>query len=203
MEERISFPAGAEVIEGLLELNSLVGGIVITHPHLLYGGDMDNPVVEAIARPCRAKGYSILKFNFRGVGNSTGRYDNGIGEQEDVQGAIKYLQARGIENVDLAGYSFGTQVNVGAVVSGAPVRRLILVSPPVAVMALGEPEPMPSLKLVITGSRDDIAPPESIRKILPRWNPEAKLEVIEGADHFYTGHLKTIVSVLSPHITTL
>ena len=45
MEERISFPAGAEVIEGLLELNSLVGGIVITHPHLLYGGDMDNPVV--------------------------------------------------------------------------------------------------------------------------------------------------------------
>lgn len=200
MGERILFQAGVEQLEGLLEMNSREVGMVITHPHPLYGGTMDDTVVEAIARACRAKGYSLLKFNFRGVGKSTGRYENGSGEQEDVHAAIACLHARGINNILLAGYSFGTFVNVRAVSAGTQVQKLLLVSPPVAMMDFSDPKPLPSLKLIVTGSRDDIAPAALIEKLLFPWNPEAKLEVIAGADHFYSGHRQTLTAVLSRHI---
>ena len=106
----------------------------------------------------------------------------------------------GISRTDLAGYSFGTFVNIGAVRKGPPVQKMIMISPPVAFMEFGPPSPVLCLKLVITGSRDEIAPAESVKKNLLQWNPEAALEVIEGADHFYMGYLKKLEEILSLHV---
>ncbi len=200
MTEQIFFQAGAERLEGILEMNSREKGIVITHPHPLYGCSMDDAVVESIARACRAKDYSLLKFNFRGVGGSSGRYENGIGERADVCAAVSCLQARGVINISLAGYSFGTFVNVGAVRGGAAVEKLILVSPPIALMDFGVPAPLPALKLIVTGSHDYIAPSTLIEKVLPQWNPEAKLEIIAGADHFYAGYWQALTSRLLSYV---
>jgi alpha/beta superfamily hydrolase len=196
VEERILFKSGGQEIEGLLDVHSAEWGVVITHPHPLYGGDMDNPVVVAIKNAYQAKGYATLRFNFRGVGGSGGTYDSGIGEQEDVRSALAYLQGRGVKHIDLAGYSFGTHVNAEAIRNGAVVERMIMVSPPVAMMEFREPLHLSSLKLVITGSRDDIAPPGLVKQRLPAWNPDAELVVIEGADHFYSGHMKQLEAVL-------
>jgi len=200
MEKLTSFSSGSLTIEGLLERIPGDIGVVITHPHPLYGGDMSNPVVKAISNSYRDKGYSTLKINFRGVGESGGKFENGIGEQEDVLSALTYMNELGISRIDLAGYSFGAFVNIGAVRKGPPVQKMIMVSPPVAFMEFGPPSPVLCLKLVVTGSRDEIAPAESVKKNLLQWNPEAALEVIEGADHFYTGYLKKLEEILSLHV---
>lgn len=200
MTERIVFQAGKETLEGILEMNSPAVGMIVTHPHPLYGGTMDDPVVAAIVSSGRNKGYSLLTFNFRGVGNSTGHYENGIGEQEDVRAAVTYFGSRGIKIIHLAGYSFGTFVNAGALRSGIDVLDLILISPPVALMDFGPSSPLPGISLVITGSRDEIAPAGPIEKILPSWNPNAKLEIIPGADHFYTGYRTALTKLLIKNI---
>ncbi|MDQ1330285.1 MAG: uncharacterized protein QG578_548 [Thermodesulfobacteriota bacterium] len=200
MEKSTSFNSGSLIIEGLLERIPGDRGVVVTHPHPLYGGNMFNPVVKAVSNAYRDKGYSTLRINFRGVGASGGKYENGAGEQEDVISAISYMKKLGISSIDLAGYSFGTYVNIGALKNCLPVQKMIMVSPPVAFMEFGLPSPLTCLKLVITGSRDEIAPAESVKKYLLQWNPEASLEVIEGADHFYTGYLKNLEEILSQHI---
>ncbi|MBW2641421.1 MAG: alpha/beta hydrolase, partial [Deltaproteobacteria bacterium] len=144
------------------------------------------------------KGYSTLKFNFRGVGKSQGQYDNGVGEQKDVLASLSFLADLGIQKIDLVGYSFGAWVNAHAALSGdICVENMAMVSPPVGFMDFREISAMNALKFVITGSRDDIAPADTIKKILPTWNPDARFEIIHGADHFYGGYLSQLESVLS------
>jgi len=201
MEEKILLKSGEFELEGILAKNYGEAGVIITHPHPLYGGDMYNPVVLAIANAYSDKGYTTLRFNFRGTGESGGKHDNGIGEQEDLLAAISYMTETGINHVDLSGYSFGTFVNAGAVQKGARVRNMTMVSPPVAFMDFGRPVPLSCLKLVITGRYDEVAPVDLVKKTLFQWNPEAKFEVIEGTDHFYTGYLKKLEEVLSGFIT--
>ena len=196
-EELIFFMAGAIKIEGLLQTKPGDKGVVITHPHPLYGGSMHNNVVESLVRAYQQAGYSTLRFNFRGVGGSQGEYDNGQGEQEDVNAALHYLAEQGKNIVDLAGYSFGAWVNGLTKPDGDIVRQMVMVSPPVAFLDFGSAQPLPQLRLVIAGSRDEIAPPELIQTTLPTWNPGARLEIIEGADHFYgtyTGKLESILT---------
>ena len=107
MEEKITFSAETIEFEGLLQKNSAAKGVVITHPHPLYGGNIRNNVVMAISQTYQKLGYSTLCFNFRGVGRSRGSYGDGISEQEDVRAAIAYLADLDIKQIDLAGYSFG------------------------------------------------------------------------------------------------
>lgn len=203
MEEKILLKSGEFELEGILAKNYGEAGVIITHPHPLYGGDMYNPVVLAIANAYRDKGYTTLRFNFRGAGESGGKHDNGIGEQEDLLAAISYMKQTGINHIDLSGYSFGTFVNAGAVGRGARVRNMTMVSPPVAFMDFGRPVPLSCLKLVITGRYDAVAPVDLVKKTLFQWNPAACFEVIEGTDHFYAGYLKKIEEVLSGFITPL
>jgi len=200
MEEKILFKSGEFELEGIFERNYGDSGVIITHPHPLYRGDMYNPVVGAITNAYRDKGYSTLRFNFRGTGESGGKHDNGIGEQEDLFAAISYMKQTGINSIDLSGYSFGTFVNAGAAGKGARVRNMTMVSPPVAFMEFGRPVPLSCLKLVITGRLDEVAPVDLVKKTLFQWNPEARFEVIEGADHFYAGYLKKLEEVLSLYI---
>ena len=110
MEKITTFISDSFEIEGQLFEGDKKRGVVITHPHPLYGGDMQNNVVGAISLACQKIGFTTLKFNFRGVGGSQGNYDDGNGEQEDVRAAVAYLADTGIRQIDLAGYSFGAWV---------------------------------------------------------------------------------------------
>ena len=199
MQENISFLSDGLTLEGQLYPGSIDAGIVITHPHPLYGGDMYNNVVQAVARFFQRKGYSTLCFNFRGVGKSLGAYDKGRGEQNDVRAAIEYLQSQNITAVDLAGYSFGAWVNARLAVKDHLTCNMVMVSPPVALIEFKAIESIAGLKLVITGSEDEIAPKELIRKLLPTWNPDAAVEVIQGADHFYFGFNNELGNALNRH----
>jgi alpha/beta superfamily hydrolase len=198
MVKKISFISEDYEIEGLFNKRNETRGVVVTHPHPLYGGDMYNMVVETIVHVYNIKGYSTLKFNFRGVGESRGQYDNGVGEQKDVLAALSFLADMGIERIDLTGYSFGAWVNAHAVTQGdSVVENMAMVSPPVGFMDFNAISAMNVLRFVITGSRDDIAPADAVIKMLPTWNPDARFEIVDGADHFYGGYLGQLESVLS------
>ncbi len=175
-------------------------GAVVTHPHPLYGGDMHNNVVEAVCKAYQEKGYSTLRFNFRGTGNSEGGYDEGIGEQDDVGAAIDYMSDLGKEEIDLTGYSFGSWVIALGINRYKKAKRVIMISPPVDLMDFSCLANNPKIMLVITGSEDEIADHRSVKDVIPSWNREAIFKIIKGADHFYwsnTGDLqKTIAEFL-------
>jgi alpha/beta superfamily hydrolase len=200
MEKQTQFVSGTIRLEGLFEASSGPRGAVLTHPHPLYGGDMYNPAVECLQRAYRKNGFTTLRFNFRGVGKSEGNHEDGVGEKQDVIAAVAFLAGQGIEKIELAGYSFGAWVNALTVTDPARVCRTIMVSPPVAFMDFSKVGAQPALSLVVTGSRDDIAPAEEIRPMLSAWNPDAALEIIEGADHFYWSHLDVLRERLERHI---
>ncbi|MBF0286855.1 MAG: alpha/beta hydrolase [SAR324 cluster bacterium] len=187
-EEVVSFSAGDVTLEGLLQKGSGDLGVVVTHPHPLYGGDMYNAVVGTIVRSFQKKGYTTLRFNFRGVGKSEGNFDDGQGEQRDVLSALEYLKASGCDSIVLTGYSFGVWVNAQAAGKSDLYDSMVMVAPPVAFIDFQPVAAIPRLDLVIGGSRDDFAPPVLIEQMLSSWNPNAHFEVLDRADHFFVGY---------------
>jgi hypothetical protein len=200
MEEKVCFRSGDFELEGLFESGRTARGVVITHPHPLYGGDMHNPVVDTMRRAYRIKGVATLRFNFRGTGESEGQHDNGVGEQDDVLAALSFLTESGFQPVDLAGYSFGAWVNALMLQREGRSENLVMVSPPVAFVDFASIGRLPELRLVVTGSRDEIAPPGVIRQMLTTWNLSAHFDIIDGSDHFYNRHTRQLEDVLGRHI---
>ncbi|MFO8047939.1 MAG: alpha/beta hydrolase [Desulfosudaceae bacterium] len=200
MEEKIVFANGQSELVGLFSPGTSDRGVVVTHPHPLYGGDMFNNVVEAIARAYRQSGYATLRFNFRGVGGSGGEYDGGRGERDDVSAALDRLAAAGIPQPELAGYSFGAWVCALGAAGFGPVSRMILVAPPVALLDFEEVGRLEKLKLVVSGSEDELGPPEKITALLPAWNGAARFSVITGADHFFFGAESELEAVLTENL---
>jgi len=187
-------------ISGRLDGPDSGPSVVITHPHPLYGGDMDNQVVSTIARAYRKAGYTTLCFNFRGVGKSEGNHTGGPGEKKDLVAAIAFLSDSVSGPIVLAGYSYGAWINATA----GPfdnVASMVMVSPPVSFdgISFDKVSSLFRLELVVTGSRDEIAQAGAIRSMLPKWNKDARLEIIEGADHFYSYSLEKLYEVLSDH----
>jgi uncharacterized protein len=195
-EEKVHFKSGDLVLEGLLARAEGSKGVVVSHPHPLYGGDMQNNVVTTLVRAYQDARCTTLRFNFRGVGGSEGSYDDGRGEQNDVKAALDHLVSLGCTNLDLVGYSFGAWVNAMGGHEYPQIRRLNMVSPPVAFLDFSALKYIPEIAIVVSGSRDDIAPPPMIREMIDTWNPEAEFRVIEGADHFYSGYEEDLFQVI-------
>lgn len=194
MKVNVSSPCGN--LEGLIYTGAANKGVVITHPHPQYGGDMHNPVVEAIASAYQKEGFTTLRFNFRGTGSSTGNHDQGVGEQEDVKAAISLLRNKGMSSTHLSGYSFGAWVNSMAIGSGLAVDGMTMVAPPAAFIDFKEGVHLPMLSAVVAGSRDEFAPPNRIHPLMSHWNPDASLDIIDGADHFFFGFLDEVTRLL-------
>jgi len=195
-EERVFIQAGEVKIEGLVDNAPGEKAVIVTHPHPLYGGDMSNNVVETVVQAYRQKGYTTFRFNFRGVGQSEGNYDEGIGEQEDVRAGLSYLNGLGKSSIDLAGYSFGVWVNALGLKSFDHAKRMIMVSPPVNFIDFSFLGYNAKIQLVIAGSEDDIAPPGMIKEMLQAWNPGVHFNIIQGADHFYGGKTDEIKKII-------
>lgn len=188
-EDNVRFRSGEWEVEGLYHPGNSAMAVVVTHPHPLYGGDMFNPVVAAIVDAYRKRGFATLRFNFRGTGKSAGTHDHGVGEQVDVAGAVEFLEAEGFREVHLSGYSFGAWVNAMALQGDVLVKGSTMVAPPVAFIDFQDGLRLPMLSAVVTGSRDDYAPPDLVRPHLEQWNPDVHMDVIDGADHFFFGFL--------------
>jgi alpha/beta superfamily hydrolase len=191
---RVTFQSGVLDLEGELVLPpGFRRAAVVCHPHPQYGGDMDNPVVRAIAEALQEAGYATLRFNFRGVGSSTGVYGAGVEEIEDARSAVRHLHERcGIPGITLAGYSFGAMVGLQAGVAMEEVGRLIAVAPPVGFADLSFLAHCEKDKLFIVGERDQFCSLRRLREALAQIAEPKTLRIVPGADHFFAGRERAV-----------
>lgn len=163
------------------------GGVVVLHPHPLYGGSMHNNVVDALVRGAQEADFAALKFNFRGVGRSSGNHDNGQGEQDDVLAAVDWLGERTSGPLVLMGYSFGSLVGSNAAGRIESLAGGVWVSPPWVMGPLAPwPEDCGPL-LVLAGGRDEFGNLAALEGYMEALGARGRLEAYTEADHFWSG----------------
>ena len=186
-------PAGR--LEGLWKEGSgrPAGSAVFAHPHPLHGGTLHSKVVFRAARAFSAAGYATLRFNFRGVGLSDGRYDAGVGEVDDFRAALDEAERRGGLPILAGGFSFGSAVALRAIEGDRRVAALVAVGLPLSSES-GRPLPRPSVPaLFVTGERDTYGPPSLLKGFV---GSSGRVVVVSGADHFFEGRLEALERVL-------
>lgn len=195
-EESLILEAGAVSLEARFFQGSAAAGAVITHPHPLYGGSMDNNVVWTAARAFAARGFSTLRLNFRGVGLSTGAYGGGLEEVADVAGAMAFLASRVPGPCYLVGYSFGAAVVARALAGGLTAPGAVLISPPIAFMDLAFLPTAPGIRLIIAGDQDELCPLPELKALFQDREPPVDIRVVPQADHFYGGREEEVWRLL-------
>ena len=187
----ITIPGPAGGLEALCGCPREPAGVtaVICHPHPLYGGTMNNKVVYTVARALEDLGLHTVRFNFRGVGASTGVFDTGRGETEDLLAVLRWAAGRRPgERFWLAGFSFGSYVAARAV-SRWTTEQLISIAPPVARFDFSE-FPRPDCPwLVVQGDADEVVDPGAVFSWLGGLEPAPTVIRMAGAGHFFHGRL--------------
>ena len=170
------------------------GYAIVAHPHPLYGGTLENKVVQTLAKAMYALGYAAVRFNFRGVGESDGVFDEGPGELADFLSVAGFARGRFGETAPvLAGFSFGSYIAASAVEELNP-QQLVLVAPAVGRFPVGE---VPKRTLVVHGEEDDVVPLGDVFD----WARPQNLPVIvfPGAGHFFHGALVDLQNLVVRH----
>ncbi|MED5430756.1 MAG: alpha/beta fold hydrolase, partial [Pseudomonadota bacterium] len=192
MAERLQLAGPSGQLEAVFEQGSDAPPFVaiVCHPHPLFGGTMDNKVVTTLTRLVRDKGGAVVRFNFRGVGDSQGAYSDGIGETEDLLAIHSWLREQFPQApLWLAGFSFGSFVACrGAEIlnaNGMPVSTLLLVAPPVHHYPFTDIETTGCPVTVVQGDDDEVVPAEQVF----RWAEQTPLtpDLIRFPDcgHFF------------------
>ncbi len=184
-------PAGPLEVRLTLPPNPEPGQVaVICHPHPLYGGTMNNKVVTTLERTFRDLGLPVAVFNFRGVGESGGSHDHGVGEIGDCLAVIRWAQAEtGADRLLLAGFSFGSYIAAvasGRLPDGIDLCRLLLIAPPVHHYPF-ETLPLPAQTGVWMGEADEVVPPEDVFAWVERRHLPCTR--FPGCGHFFHGRL--------------
>ena len=173
------------------------GVALVAHPHPLFGGSLDNKVVQTLAKTFVELGYAALRPNFRGVGKSAGEYDQGRGEADDMLSILDYARTRfGAGAQVLAGFSFGAYVQTLVARRVAP-ERMALVGVAAGFVSGGRSytsEPVPADSIIIHGELDETVP---LANVLAWARPqELPVIVIAGADHFFHRRLHIIKNII-------
>jgi alpha/beta superfamily hydrolase len=191
-------PAGA--LEALLEEprdggHAFAG--VICHPHPLHQGTMRNKVVHTVARAMNDLQIPALRFNFRGVGASEGRYGEGIGETEDAVAACLWLRTRYPgAGIWLAGFSFGGVVACRSALTVHPAQLITIAPPPERARTLLDGSQPGGPWLVIQGDADDVVSSDEVQTWVRSLNPAPEFVLLPGVDHFFHGHINLLRETL-------
>ena len=212
--ESISLIGPVGSLEGLCDVPSgmpIKGTAVICHPHPLFGGTMQNKVVQTLAKAFVQNGWRAVRFNFRGVGGSEGVYDEGRGELEDLMHVIAQSQTLALQGsaptgsaLALAGFSFGAFVASQAVAQMADnpnLDKVVLVGTAASNFSVGPvPQELHEKTLVVHGEVDDTVPLSSVMD----WaRPQSlPVTVIPGVAHFFHGQLPLLRNLVSRHLKT-
>ena len=171
---------------------------LMLHPDPHQGGTMNNRVVYTLYHAFSRQGFSVLRFNFRGVGRSQGSFDRGEGELSDAASALDWLQSfnQNATTCWIAGFSFGAWIGMQLLMRRPEISGFISVAPPANLFDFTFLAPCPSSGMIIHGERDEFVPPPSVAKLVEKLKSQRNLEiehtVIGGADHFFHDHLEEL-----------
>jgi alpha/beta superfamily hydrolase len=198
----IEGPAGR--LEALLELDPGSNprlATLVCHPHPVFGGTMHNKVVFHAAKAAVQLGLPCLRFNFRGVGESEGAYAEGIGERNDARAALDYLETRFPKTpVCVMGFSFGAWVGLAVGAEDSRAIALVGLGVPAGIMDFGFLPDVRKPKLIVQGTRDIYGPHEQVEALFKSLHKPKQLRWVEGADHFFAGHLDDLQTEIAKFI---
>ena len=190
ISRHVFFPCGDLRLEGVLHIPEGSGPfpvVIVCHPHPLYGGDMDNNVVMAVCSALVSNSIAVLRFNFRGVGDSGGSYGEGPGEQDDIRAALDFLSTLkdiDSERIGLAGYSFGGMVALAVAMKDNRIKQLALISPAFQETGWEQLKAYALPKLILVWDNDSSVPYRPFRRF---FGDAGHYQIIVGADHFWVG----------------
>ena len=193
--------ADGAVLDGDLDVPKAPwAAVVLTHPHPLYGGNRYSNVTDALFRALPPLGIAVLRFDFRGVGNSTGEHDNGVAERLDVAGALDTLAALVPEHPHVVvGYSFGAEVTLNVI--HPAVTAWCAIAPP-----LSGSTPLAAAdhrrKFIAVPEHDQYNPPSRAVTLTSTWM-STEIEVIRSADHFLVGRLLAVTDMVVEFVRTV
>jgi alpha/beta superfamily hydrolase len=191
---RLTIPVGHGQLEAILkEPPQPTAAAVVCHPHPLGGGTMNNNVVYRVAKALSDAGVAVLRFNFRGVGASTGRHDDGVGEEEDAQAALDFLAQRHPQlPIWMAGFSFGARVGLTVGARESRVEKLLGIGLALHMfdysflVACGKP------KAIIQAADDEYGGRAEISALVSTLVEPKRLWVVDGASHLFPQHLQSL-----------
>jgi len=173
---------------------------VLCHPHPVHGGTMRNKVVTIMDRALREIGLATVRFNYRGVGESEGSYDEGNGETEDLLAVVDWVRkTRPDTDLWLGGFSFGAYITLRAA-QNLPVRQLISVAPPVERYGFEDLMPPSCPWLVVQGDEDDVVSADAVMRWSENLDQTPNLIIMEGAGHFFHRRLMDLRGLIKNHV---
>ena len=179
---------------------------LVLHPSPQHGGTMNNKITYMMYQTLVARGFSTLRFNFRGVGRSQGVFDEGEGELSDAASALDWMQELNpnAPYTWVAGFSFGAWISMQLLMRRPEIQGFISVAPPANTEDFTFLAPCPTSGLVLQGSKDDVVMPEDVRELMDRLYEQKGIRIdyreIEGANHFFHGHGDAIVHHIHDHL---
>lgn len=192
---QVEGPVGG--LDALLHCSEKETGLIaiICHPHPLHGGTMQNKVVHTLEKALHKWGAHTLRFNFRGVGQSDGEYDNGIGEIDDLLAIVSWIRQQNPQaQIILAGFSFGAYIAIQACQRVQAVQ-LIAVAPPVNTLGFGHPEQPACPCLVIQGEQDEVIEADKVYQWAAQFENIQLLRMAD-AGHFFHARLNQLQALL-------
>jgi alpha/beta superfamily hydrolase len=204
--EMVFIPGPEGELEGIFSYVSkkVTHLAVLCHPHPLYGGTMHNKVIYSIAMALNQIGFATVRFNFRGVGRSSGSFNHGIGEQRDVEAVMDHFHKLYPDALKvIGGFSFGSKVGLMAATRDDRVSAILGAGVTVDVADFGFLKEYERPKLIIQGSLDQYGQPEAVREWFRELRDPKKLIFIDGAVHLFDGKLTELKSAIIqefPHL---
>ena len=179
---------------------------LILHPHPLHGGTMNNRITFTMYQSFMRLGCSVMRFNFRGVGRSQGRYDGGIGEISDAAAALDWMQAvnPGRGGLWIAGYSFGAFIGMQLLMRRPEIEGFISIAPPANLYDFSFLAPCPSSGLIVHGEKDAVVPPKDVNTLVEKLKTQKGIvidqQIIPGANHFFDGKLQPLMETVTGYL---
>jgi alpha/beta superfamily hydrolase len=180
--------------------------VLLLHPHPQGGGTMNNKVVYNLFNSFTQLGFSALRFNFRGVGRSQGRFDNGIGELADAAAALDWVQSHNADAAGcwIAGFSFGAWIGMQLLMRRPEIEGFISIAPPANLYDFTFLAPCPTSGLIVHGDADELVPLDSVKtlgtKLSSQRNITVKHVTINGANHFFQDKLEEMTTTVSEYV---
>lgn len=179
---------------------------LVLHPYPLHGGTMNNKVVFTLHQEFQKRGFSVLRFNYRGVGRSQGTFDDAQGALSDGASALDWVESISPNASEcwVAGYSYGAWIGMQLMMRRPEIRRFIAVAPPAGVEDFSFLAPCPASGLIVSGDKDLVVTPAAANKLANKMASQKNIKIehrqIAGADHLFTNRHEQLATCVSEYM---